>query len=235
LTLTHRALSICSSEKLQDELDTITSILLNHGYPEHIIKASISKKIRQFNAPLKFGPKICPVYLHLPYIGPTSTKFDKQIKPCAVKTCFATLKPCVVYTTKDLCLANKKNILFAFQLSNVIYQFSCHCDSLYVGHTSQRLQDRIKQHILKSIRNTACSQARIQPKRDCNFSTQLPITQLSAILPSDFTSFVPQKRIKITLHSLGLESSNCLQSVCITEIYHHIKYKENLEALDFRV
>jgi len=67
------------------ELDTITSILLNNGYPEHVIKTSISKKNQQFNALVKFGPEKCPVYLRLPYIGPTSTKFEKQIKT-AVKT-----------------------------------------------------------------------------------------------------------------------------------------------------
>jgi len=131
-TLTHRTLSICSPEKLQDELDIITSILLNNGYPEHDIKTSISKKNQQFNAPVKFGPEKCPVYLRLPYIGSTSTKFEKQIKT-AIKTCF-------------------------------------------VGRTSQRLQDRIKQHIPKSIRNTTCSQTHIQTKRNCKSSTQLPTT-----------------------------------------------------------
>jgi len=29
----------------------------------------------------------------------------------------------------------------------------CHCDSRYVGRTSQRLEERIKQHIPKSITN----------------------------------------------------------------------------------
>jgi len=109
-TFTHRALFICSPEKLQDELDTITSIPQNNGYPEHIIKTSISKKIQQFNSPVKFDPENCPVYLHLPYIGPTSPKFKKQIKT-AIKTGFGTLEPRVVYTTKDLCPANKKDVL----------------------------------------------------------------------------------------------------------------------------
>jgi len=93
----------------------------------------------------------------------------------------------IVYTTKDLCPhkpANKKDVLPAFQQSNVIYQFSCHCDSR--GRTFQRLQDRIKQHISKSIRNATCSQTRIQPKRDYKSSTQVPtIYFYLAILPSD--------------------------------------------------
>ena len=31
--------------------------------------------------------------------------------------------------------------------SNVIYQFVCHCDSRYVGRTSQRLEEQIKQNV----------------------------------------------------------------------------------------
>jgi len=79
----------------------------------NVIKTSISKKIQQFKAPVKFGPEKCPVYLRLLYIGPTSTKFEKQIKT-TVKTCFAALEPRVVYTTKDMCPANMKDVLPAF-------------------------------------------------------------------------------------------------------------------------
>ena len=38
LTLTHRALAICSPERLPSELDKIKSILLTNGFPEHVIK-----------------------------------------------------------------------------------------------------------------------------------------------------------------------------------------------------
>ena len=34
----------------------------------------------------------------------------------------------------------------------VIYEYVCHCDSRYVGRTTQRLQERIKQHVPKAIR-----------------------------------------------------------------------------------
>ena len=42
--------------------------------------------------------------------------------------------------------------------SNKVWSFInyvCRCDCRYVGRTSQRLQDRIKQHIPKAIRNQA--------------------------------------------------------------------------------
>ena len=52
------------------------------------------------------------------------------------------------------------------QISNVIYEYTCRCDARYVGRTSQRLVDRIKQHVPSTIRNKNAS-TRTQPKRDC--------------------------------------------------------------------
>jgi len=77
----------------------------------------------------------------------------------------------------------KESVLLAFQQSNLMYH-SCHCNSRYVGRTSQRLQDRIKQHIPKSIRSApTCSQIRSQPKRHCKSLTQqVPSTQSLIIM-----------------------------------------------------
>ena len=73
------------------------------------------------------------------------------------------MKPYVVYSTNELLSATYKDVLPAFQESNVIYQFSCHCDSRYVGRISLRLQDRIKKHVPKSIRSSSSSQKRLLP------------------------------------------------------------------------
>ena len=82
------------------------------------------------------------------------------------------MEPLVVYSTNELLSTTNKDVLPASQKSNVIYQFSCHCDSRYVGRTSQRLQDRIKQHIPKSIHSCSSSQKRLLPAGWCKFSTQ---------------------------------------------------------------
>ena len=58
----------------------------------------------------------------------------------------------MIFTSLPLLSAIKKDVLPASLLSNVICNFSCHCDSRYVGRTSQRLQDRIRQHVPKFIR-----------------------------------------------------------------------------------
>ena len=79
-TLVHRALVICSKSTLQNELSNIRSILINNGYPEAVINAVKTKKINQFHRPTQFGPKKCPVYLHLPWLGNVSLRYEMQIK-----------------------------------------------------------------------------------------------------------------------------------------------------------
>ena len=131
----------------------------------------MTKKIKQFHALPKFGPERCPVYLRLPWLGFVSTRFEKQIKS-AVKQSFCAVEPRVVYSTNELLFATNKDVLPALQKSNVIYQFSCHCDSRYVGRTSQRLQNRIKQQVSTSICSCFSSQKHILPARQCKSSTQ---------------------------------------------------------------
>ena len=48
--------------------------------------------------------------------------------------------------------AAKKGVLPANHRSMVIYEYVCHGDSWCVGRTTQRLQERIKQHVPKAIR-----------------------------------------------------------------------------------
>ena len=48
-TLVQRALMVCLKCKLQHELENISSILWNNGYPESIIQLTMSKKIVLFN------------------------------------------------------------------------------------------------------------------------------------------------------------------------------------------
>ena len=52
---------ICSKSKLQHELENISFILQNNGYPETIIQITMSKKIALFNCKPKEGPQKCPV------------------------------------------------------------------------------------------------------------------------------------------------------------------------------
>ena len=96
--------------------------------------------------------------------------------------CYFAVEPCIVYTTRQLLPVAKKDVLPAFPQSNIVYQFLCHCDSRYVGRTSQRLQQRIKQHAPKTILQKHISQDRSTLARSCkpirSFKTK---TSFSAI------------------------------------------------------
>ena len=165
-TLVHRALVICSKYTLQNELSNISSIHIKNVYPEAVINTVITEKMNQFRRPTQFGQKECPVYFLLPCLGKDTMRYEMQIKT-AVKRCYFAVEPCIVYTTRQLLPAAKKDVLLALHQSNIVYQFLCHCDSRYVGGTSQRLQQRIKQHVPKTILQEHISQDRSTLARSC--------------------------------------------------------------------
>ena len=164
--LVHKAFMICSKSKLNQELGKIRSILLENGYPERVINSAFKQKLQQINSNPVHTVKKCPVYLHIPWIGNVSMRFEKQITS-AVKRCFFSVEPRVIFNTRQLLPAIKKDVLPSHHHSNVIYQFLCHCDSRYVGRTSQRLEERIKQHVPKSITNPRTSANRQSLSRSC--------------------------------------------------------------------
>lgn len=59
-TLVHRALMICSSCTLQQELNKIHSILINNGFPANIVYHTIEHDMSP-----KFGPSLCSICLKL--------------------------------------------------------------------------------------------------------------------------------------------------------------------------
>ena len=59
--------------------------------------------------------------------------------------------------------------VYIIQKRCVVYEFSCRCEAQYVGCTTQRLADRIKQHVPTSIR-AKITRIREQPPRMCKNS-----------------------------------------------------------------
>ena len=65
--LAHRAISICSSSKITDELDKIRSIFRDIGYPPATIESRIKYKISNFSSsPIR---PLCPGKFFLHKIG----------------------------------------------------------------------------------------------------------------------------------------------------------------------
>ena len=73
-----------------------------------------------------------------------------------------------------------KNVLLSFQQSIVVYQYVCRHDCLYVDRTSQRLQDRINQHISRCIRSDKRPTKNL-PNRERNIISTPTVYRDSAI------------------------------------------------------
>ena len=64
---------------LQQELENISVILRNNGYPKFIIDKGISNKSARFQSLPKFGPNKYSAYLNMPWTGKISPKFENKI------------------------------------------------------------------------------------------------------------------------------------------------------------
>ena len=62
-----------------------------------------------------------------------------------------------IFTTQAEFRSIHKDVLPIFQQINLINKFQCRCNASYIGHTSQRLEVRIKQHVPRDIRNHTTS------------------------------------------------------------------------------
>ena len=58
-----------------------------------------------------------------------------------------------MFSTRKMLPTVRKNVVPTTQQSMIVYQYVCCCDCRCIGRTSQRLQDRMKQHIPTAIRN----------------------------------------------------------------------------------
>ena len=139
----------------------------------------MSKKFALFNCKPKEGPQKCPVCLKLPWIGKISLNFETQTK-ITINRCYQAAEHRIIFTTKKILPAVHKNILPSLQQSMVVYQYVCRCDCRYVDRTSQRLQDRINQHIPRCIRSDKRPTKNL-PNRECKITTTPSVYCDSAI------------------------------------------------------
>ena len=116
-------------------------------------RGQISKVItraRSSTALKMIGPQKCPVYLKLPYLGNISERFSKKISEEISQVFSSVHLRTVLYTDRPL-NGIYKDVSPTHEKSNIIYKFSCHCGSDYVGKTSQRFHVRIDQHVPKVL------------------------------------------------------------------------------------
>ena len=150
-TLVRRALMTCTKRKLNGEIERSRK----YYWTMAILKTSST--LRSPTKSLIFPPlsdstqEKCPVYLRVPWIGKPSINLEKEVKT-AVESCYGSVSTRLIFTSKRMLPVARKDVLPTTHKSSVIYEYKCYCDSRYVGRTSQRLQDCIKQHVPQWLR-----------------------------------------------------------------------------------
>ena len=160
-SLTSRAVRICSVSKLSDEVATLKELFSKNGYPSQVVEKAISEVVQRMSGrsecsepPPPAEPPDPPdvvadrdrVILRLPWLGAVSNRYRK-LAAQTMTGCFPLVRPLVVFTTRPAFNGRAKDILPTTSKSNVVYQFTCSCGHTYVGRTSQRLSERVKQHL----------------------------------------------------------------------------------------
>ena len=162
--LVHRAINICSTSTLAHELDEIRKIFKNSGYPAYMIERTIKGKLAKSANGIVFGPKKQPVYIKLPYKGIASERTAKSLRS-VVHSTYGTVSLRVILTTNQMLPTTYKDTLPRYQNSNIIYKFKCNrCDSEYVGKSSRRLDDRIKEHVPSVLRSKTVQELKISSR-----------------------------------------------------------------------
>ena len=151
-SLVHRSVKICSKEMLDDELQILTDIFGQNGYPlglvQKIMRSTVESAAQQPGR--QNDDERTMIFMRLPWIGETSRKFQKEIEGIISKAC-PTTKPNISFTTQHAFNTVYKDVLPMTSRSFLIYQYGCCCGQQYIGKTTQLLGERIKQHIPSKI------------------------------------------------------------------------------------
>jgi hypothetical protein len=134
----------------EKEILFISNILQSNGFPRTFIYSCIRKfNTRYTNAPPQSqSAEKKNAFIFLPFIGPDSAKFKRQlcrliehVSPVSKFICVFNTQKLSFFVSK---LKSKTPIL---QSSNVVYKIKCtECPSFYVGLTTRRLNQRIHEH-----------------------------------------------------------------------------------------
>ena len=148
--LSYRALNFCCECKIDNELRAIRDIFIDNGYPEDVIDSNIKYMVTKFRDTNKvFGPLKCPVYFRLPWVGFATESIANKIAS-SVYHCYNAVNPIPIFTSRPAFNSTKVKLPI-FKRSNLIYKFTCRCNSTYIGMTCQRLEVRVRQHIPRSL------------------------------------------------------------------------------------
>lgn len=126
-------------------LDLLTAILKNNGYPEGMIKSSIRDvKMKMYraisNEPVANSETRKKIYVSIPYVK----HLFERVKHLLAK--YDIIAVGRSHNSLKNVFSNLKDKTPLELQSNVIYKAECQCGINYIGQTKQNLRNRVNQH-----------------------------------------------------------------------------------------
>ena len=125
---------------LSEELDKLRDLFISNGYPLSTIDRYMQHIQVLRHRQVCFGPKKCPIYLKLPWLGDCSTRFDNRIShniDIIISSAFPALKLLCCFSSRSTFSTTNKDVLPLTTLSNLVYSFTCVCERRYVPSNLQ--------------------------------------------------------------------------------------------------
>ncbi|KAF8564717.1 hypothetical protein P879_06762 [Paragonimus westermani] len=141
--MTNRAMRMCTWDTVSDELTFLRTLFLQNGYPERFVDKTMERREKQDKMTLAEKKT---VFISLPFKGDTIAETITRRLNTAINRTFyaANLRVCF-NSAPALCLRLKDKVP-ASATSFCVYSFTCSCGTSYVGRTTRRLSERIREH-----------------------------------------------------------------------------------------
>jgi len=188
-TLFDRSRKICSPEHLNEELEFLTKILSENGYPDSFIQQYSERR----ENPPSIGPKCKEVYIRLPFPGDSAATRLQRVLRTRTKSAYPAADPRIIFETKAIYVRPLKDSIPLGRRSHLIYQFECKCSSTYVGRTERRLSVRVAEHlpgwVFTQKKRGQLSSAITRHVVSCSFfdRSASPLSYFSVLARSPFT------------------------------------------------
>ena len=141
--LSTRARRICTEDAIENELTFLRDIFLQNGYPERFVD-SVLRRQKVPNTITTVGKK--SVYISLPFKGDTVSEIASRKLTAAMAKTFFAAQLRIVFTSRPLLCLQLKDNLPVSAVSYCVYSFTCSCGTTYIGRTTRRLSERVREH-----------------------------------------------------------------------------------------
>lgn len=164
--LADRAMNLSDTIYKKAAIKKAKDILIKNSYPIKLINSiftSRSKKLNNNTVPLQTKKKL-DNYVSLPYIQDLSEKLQKLLQKHNINVCHKG------YNLLKQNFSSLKSKTHKSKKTHTIYQVSCNdCPSVYIGQSSQYLQNRLNGHRYDKKNKTALSNHELALSHKFNF------------------------------------------------------------------